>query len=144
MIYISHRGYIDGVDKKVENNPESIKFLLEKNVHVEIDIRYYKNSFYLGHDEPKFKVQKNFLEHKNLWCHAKDAKALDELRNLNCHYFWHQEDDYTITNKGFIWVYPGKPLLKNCIAVLPESFKQELKNCHGICTDNIKKYVKYL
>ena len=31
-------------------------------MHVEIDIRYYKNSFYLGHDEPKFKVQKNFLE----------------------------------------------------------------------------------
>ena len=30
MIYISHRGYIDGPDKKLENNPENITFLLKK------------------------------------------------------------------------------------------------------------------
>ena len=67
----------------------------------------------------------DFLKHKNLWCHAKDFKTLDQIRNVDCHYFWHQEDDYTLTNRGFVWVYPGKPLIKNCIAVLPEKYNQD-------------------
>ena len=53
-------------------------------------------------------------------------------------------NDYTLTNKGFVWVYPGKPLIKNCIAVLPEKYKQDLSICYGVCTDNIKKYYKDL
>lgn len=140
MIYISHRGYIDGEDKKIENNPKQILKILDKNIHVEIDVRYFNKSFYLGHDTPEFKIDKKFLEHQNLWCHAKDSNTLNEIRNLNCHYFWHQNDDYTLTSKGFIWVYPGKPLLKNCIAVLPQDDNLNLSTCYGICTDNIKKY----
>ena len=54
MIYISHRGYVNGVDEKLENNPNNITRLLEKNIHVEIDVRYHNDSFYLGHDDPKY------------------------------------------------------------------------------------------
>ena len=144
MIYISHRGFINGVDEKIENNPINIAKLLEKNIHVEVYVRYYNDSFYLGHDDPKYKIDVNFLKHKNLWCHAKNFKTLDEIRKIDCHYFWHQEDDYTLTSKGFIWVYPGKPLIRNSIAVLPEKFKQDLSICYGICTDNINKYLKDL
>ena len=79
-----------------------------------------------------------------MWCHAKDFKTLDQIRNVDCHYFWHQEDDYTLTSKGFVWVYPGKQLIKNCIAVLPEEYKQDLSICYGVCTDNVKKYYKDL
>ena len=35
MIYISHRGYVNGVDEKLENNPTNVLKLLEKNIHVE-------------------------------------------------------------------------------------------------------------
>ena len=66
MIYISHRGYIDGPEKKLENNPENITFLLKKNVHVEIDARFYKIFFFLGHDKPEFKIGKNDCTYKNL------------------------------------------------------------------------------
>ena len=59
MIYISHRGYINGVDEKIENNPNNIAELLEKNIHVEVDVRYYNDSFYLGHDDPKYKIDVN-------------------------------------------------------------------------------------
>ena len=38
MIYISHRGYISGVDEKLENNPDNISKLLKSNIHVEIDV----------------------------------------------------------------------------------------------------------
>lgn len=144
MLYISHRGYIEGPDKKLENNPENLSYLTSKNIHIEVDVRYHRKNFYLGHDEPKYRIDKKFLEQSNLWCHAKDTQTLDEIRNLKCHYFWHQNDDYTLTSKGYIWVYPGKTLIKNCIAVLPENHDQDLSNCYGICTDNIKNYLKNL
>ena len=142
MIYISHRGFVNGTDKKLENNPDQINYLIEQNINVEIDVRFYKNKFYLGHDEPSYEVNKKFLSNNKLWCHAKNHETLNVLTKIDCHYFWHQEDDYTLTNKGFVWVYPGKPLIKNCIAVLPEKFKQDLSLCHGICTDNITKYLE--
>ena len=42
------------------------------------------------------------------------------LEKIKSNYFWHQNDDYTITSKGYIWAYPGKKLNKNAIYVLPE------------------------
>lgn len=144
MIIISHRGYIKGIDKSIENNPTNILRLLKKKIHVEIDVRFYKNSFYLGHDKPQYKIDTKFLQHKNLWCHLKDANALKEIKSVKCHYFWHQEDDYTLTSKGYIWVYPGKSLIKNSIAVLPEKFNQDTSICKGVCTDFIKNYFKNL
>ena len=141
MIYISHRGYINGSDKDLENNPKQIEFLYNKNYDIEIDVRFHKNKFYLGHDEPKYEINHNFLENQKLWCHAKNHETLEELSKIKCHYFWHQEDDYTITSKGFIWVYPGKPLIKNSICVLPEDFKLDTSQCYGLCTDYISKYV---
>ena len=144
MYLIAHRGNTNGIIKEMENSPKYIKDAMSKGFHVEIDVRYHNNSFYLGHDDPKYKIDVNFLKHKNLWCHAKNFKTLDEIRKIDCHYFWHQEDDYTLTSKGFVWVYPGKPLIKDSIAVLPEKFKQDLSICYGICTDNINKYLKDL
>ena len=85
MIYISHRGYINGVDEKLENNPDNITNLLKSDIHVEIDVRYHNDNFYLGHDEPKYKISSDFLEHKNLWCHAKDFKTLDQISILYSH-----------------------------------------------------------
>ena len=69
---------------------------------VEIDIWHYKNELYLGHDEPTILLPEELLEHKDkLWFHAKNLDPLLDLHQLNVHYFWHQNDDVTITNKGF-------------------------------------------
>jgi len=142
MIYISHRGYTNGSNEDLENNPDQIKYLLSKNIHVEIDLRFFKHKLYLGHDEPRYQVDKSFLSNDKLWCHAKDAESLSELTKMNCHYFWHQKDDYTITSKGFIWVYPGKSLIKNSICVIPEKFKQDYSMCYGVCSDYLDKIIK--
>jgi len=144
MKYISHRGFIDGIDQSLENNPKQILYLLSKNVDVEIDIRIHKEKFYLGHDEPSYEVSRDFIENPMLWCHAKTFEALEALSRTKSHFFWHQNDDYTLTSNGFIWVYPGKPLVKNSISVTPENFKLDYSNCYGICTDYIKKYVNNL
>lgn len=56
-------------------------------------------------------------------------------------YFWHQEDDVTITSIGYFWTYPGKQLTKNSIAVMPETKDFiEINNAYGICSDYIEKY----
>ena len=141
MKYISHRGFVNGFDRSIENNPNQILSLINKQIDIEIDVRYFNGSFYLGHDEPIFKIETHFLENEYLWCHAKTYETLEMMAKTKCHYFWHQDDDYTITSKGFVWVYPGKPLIKNSICVLPEKFNQDYSSCHGICTDFISKYI---
>ena len=140
MILISHRGNINGINKKYENNPTYIQSAINKGYNVEIDV-WYKNAFFLGHDRPQFKVSQKFLENKKFWCHAKNLEALEKLQKLKTKYFWHQEDDYTLTSNGYIWTYPGKKLSKKSICVLPELNKKKLpKSISGICSDFIEKY----
>lgn len=147
MKFISHRGNIEGRKEKEENSPEKILFCLYNLYEVEIDVWYINNVFFLGHDEPIYEIDDNFLKDSRLWCHAKNIESLKKMLELNINCFWHQEDDYTLTSKNYIWVYPGKPLIDGAIAVMPENTEyklSELEKCHGICSDNIKLYKQLL
>ena len=145
MFFISHRGNIGGINQSEENKPSKIEYIINLGLHVEIDVWYTKNAFYLGHDEPQYEVNKKFLKNEKLWCHAKNIPALEQLKKIGSTYFWHQEDDVTITSNGFFWTYPGKKLTQNSICVLPEKsgYKEiDLKLCAGICSDFINKFKK--
>ena len=57
--------------------------------------------------------------------------------------FWHQDDDVTLTSKGYIWTYTGKQLTDKSIAVLPEldsEFIISSKKIVGICSDYVVNY----
>tara|TARA_B100001123_G_C15269695_1_gene1009816 strand:+ start:767 stop:1201 length:435 start_codon:yes stop_codon:yes gene_type:complete len=143
MILISHRGNISGPKPEYENDSNYIESALQSGFDVEIDIFFYKNSLWLGHDLPKHKIKNvEWLKNKHLWCHAKNIQALDfMLKEQNIHCFWHQEDDCALTSKGYIWTYPGKDLFSNSIVVLPEQInKTDFSNISGICSDYINKY----
>lgn len=148
MKLIAHRGNLNGSNVEDENKPEYIKEALNKGYDVEIDLWFISNMWYLGHDKPQYKISIDFIlkNKENFWCHAKNKEALYELlkySDINC--FWHQEDDYTITSKKFIWVYPGKELLHNSICVMPERASysdKELNKCYGICSDVVLNFVK--
>jgi len=150
MILISHRGNTDGPNPEMENNPLYIDKALEQGYNVEIDIRgSFYTRFYLGHDEQQYMISPEWLfaRASKLWIHAKDIQALHSLTQQasNFNVFWHQDDFYTITTKGFIWTYPGHTLTPESICVMPERFEglysqDELKNCAGICSDFVKKY----
>jgi hypothetical protein len=140
MYLISHRGNTNGPKKKLENSPKYIYQALESGYNVEIDVRYVGGFFYLGHDTADYKIEKSFLLSDGLWCHAKNVEALEELKKLNCNYFWHDNDDYTLTSNGFIWAYPGRKLTKNSICVLPEKSDYKKIHCAGICSDFIERY----
>jgi hypothetical protein len=139
IIYISHRGNLNEIIKNEENDPKKILFCISEGFDVEIDVWLIGDKFYLGHDEPQYKVSFDFLSNKKLWCHAKNKEALHTmLSDKQIHCFWHQNDDYTITSHGNIWVFPGKNLIHKSIAVMPEITNYadiDLKNCFAICTD---------
>lgn len=140
MILISHRGNLNGPQPENENRPDYIEKAL-LNYNVEIDIFFYKNELWLGHDNPQYKIKNlNWLENNKLWCHAKNLEALDKmLKYPKIHCFWHQNDDVTLTSKGYMWTYPNKRLFSNSIAVIKEKLdKNVLPACSGVCSDYVE------
>jgi hypothetical protein len=144
MRIISHRGNIYGPDPSTENSPETIVDAIINGYDVEIDLWVIDEVLLLGHDEPTYEITPDWLSkyNKYLWIHCKNISALNLVKN-NYNAFGHDIDDYILTSKLFIWVYPNKPLVANSIAVLPETTTYNLDNlnhCYGICTDFAYKY----
>ena len=140
MILISHRGNINGPITEKENTPEYISDAINKGYNVEIDVWYENQLFFLGHDNPLYKIESEYLNNEKLWCHAKNIEAMEALKKINAHYYWHQKDDVVLTSRGYFWTYPGKKILKNSICVLPEITKFKKFECAGICSDFIENY----
>lgn len=151
MIYIAHRGLIAGPNPDLENRPEHILHVLSRGYSAEIDLWCYNGELFLGHDEPQYKINLDFLmlNRQKLWIHVKDVDALEFVstgHGLN--YFWHDTDKYTMTSYGYIWVYPGQKLVKRSICVQPEwdlnndphNFKPE---CMGICSKFVELISKH-
>lgn len=70
MIFISHRGNLDGPVLEKENDPKIIEQRLNEGYDVEIDVLFVDGIFHLGHDSPDHVVLLDFLLKKRLWCHA--------------------------------------------------------------------------
>lgn len=144
MKIIAHRANIGGPNLNIENSLEQIDKCINLGYDVEIDVRLENKSFYLGHDNPEYKVTISWLQERKdrLWIHCKNFECLDIFSSNFCdfNYFWHQEDDYTITSKSIIWSYPGKNYNNNTVIVMPEWNTDNLEDlkdasCFGICTD---------
>ena len=77
-----------------------------------------------------------------MWIHCKNHQALAYLNRTDLHYFWHHDDDVTITSNGIIWSHPKIKPIRGSIAVLPETNNWDIDKCMGVCSDNIIKYKK--
>lgn len=146
-ILISHRGNINSKNPEMENHPDYIQKALDLGYDVEIDVWVKDDKFYLGHDEPKYEVDDNFFinNYRKLWCHAKNIESLNKLRQTHqLIYFWHQNDDYTLTSFSHVWTYPNKEIIwGKSIAVLPELYPDwDISKAIGICSDYIGNYKK--
>lgn len=139
MLIIAHRGNLNGPDTLTENTIESIDKSIKSGFMVEIDIRVIDNKIYLGHDNPSHLIDLDYIKKNRdkLIIHCKNKEALALSCDNNLHYFWHQDDDYTITSNGYIWIHYGKdiPTNKKTIYVLPELAQNIKLNCEGVCTD---------
>jgi hypothetical protein len=140
---IAHRGNRNGIDVK-ENSPEFLQQAIDLGYDIEVDIRYINGEWWLGHDGPQYQIDSpfNLFDNSKVWWHCKNFAALDKLQGSNLNYFWHQEDDHTLTSKGFIWTYPGKEIGINNIIVMPENVMSldEIKKlkCFAVCSDLVQ------
>lgn len=144
MYYISHRGNIDGKNPSLENQPDYVEGALKMNYFVEVDVWYDRNQWYLGHDEPTYRVDYSWMSKELLVLHCKNIEALEklvEIGNPLDNYFWHQDDDVTLTSLGWVWAYPNvKVNSSKAIAVLPEIEGTDVSGFGGICSDFIEEY----
>jgi len=145
MIFIAHRGNVDGPEPELENNPEHIVEALNRGFDVEIDVWYHEDGWWLGHDKPQHEVAYSFLKKEDrLWIHCKDYKTLSKMMELRPHainFFYHTNEDYVLTSQGFIWAYPDKPGGNNTICVMPEWNNSSVDEFCGICSDYIERYL---
>jgi hypothetical protein len=142
VIYISHRGNINGKNPHLENNPSYIDEAIDLGYDVEIDLWFIDGRTYLGHDGPQYEVDDEWFANRanKLWVHCKNTDSLNWIRNTILHYFWHEEDTLTLTSKQYMWVYPGKQPIIGSVAVMPEISNDDVSKCIGICSDVIKQY----
>lgn len=146
MILISHRGNLNGKIPERENEPSYIMEAISQGFKVEIDVWYIDNEYWLGHDEPQYKVSFDWLENNygKLYIHCKNTEAVVRFNTpqnfINFNYFWHENDILTLTSYSQVWVYPGNQPIKKSIAVLPELYNDDISQCIGVCSDYIKKY----
>ena len=143
-ILIAHRGNTNGPDPSRENHPDYIDEAIGMGFDVEVDVRVIDGTIWLGHDDPQYQVPSQFLHDRGskLWCHAKNLAALQFLLKNGLHVFSHDNDDYIITSKGFIWAYPGKPVNEDTICVMPERASytvDALLRCRGVCSDFVSQ-----
>lgn len=147
MIYISHRGNLNGKKPHLENKQEYIDDALDMGFDVEVDVWYIDGIFWLGHDGPQYKIDFDWLDNRShrLWVHCKNKEVVEyfienDYQTANINWFWHEEDTMVLTSFNYVWVYPGKQPVKKSIAVMPEIYKDDISQCLGICSDVIKKY----
>jgi len=143
MIHISHRGNINGKIVERENSPDYIEEAVTAGYFCEVDVWYDNSHLWLGHDEPQYKTSIDFIKSLStkLIFHAKNHKAIKPLSDAELHWFWHDNDDYTLTSMGWVWAYPGmESPCENSIAVLPEIHNTNTENFWGICSDYIERY----
>lgn len=143
MKLISHRGNTIGPETERENSPEHILDAIGKGYDVEMDLWSKDTKFFLGHDEPQYEIDKDFIEKikDKAWVHCKNLEAIYccEFLMSGVNYFWHQSDDFALTSTNKIWTYPGKQLTPNSVLVMPElnNFEDVGPDIYGICSDDL-------
>ncbi len=148
MKLISHRGNINGENIELENTPDYIDKAISLGYEVEIDIWKDEDGFYLGHDEPTYPINLEWLvERKNkLWIHCKDFDSLTELIRvdsdpLQLKIFYHQREEYTIISDNHIWAHNIETADNKCIIPLLSRYDIENwipTNVYGVCSDYIE------
>lgn len=137
-LIISHRGNVNGPDPEIENNPDWIFRLTCLGINVEVDVWHGGNGdFYLGHDEPVYRVQDDFLMNPLLWCHAKNVEALLRMRSMGVlSFFWHENDEAALVSNGYIWTC-DKSLADRTEVVIVDKNRDHHIEKAGVCSDYI-------
>jgi len=141
VLIISHRGNLNGPNPALENNPHQVMRAIYEGYDVEVDLWWESDGLYLGHDEPKYKIDYWFLVNKHLWIHCKNVEAVTCLSvDEQLHLFYH-EGAVAYTSKGFLITEPGMLISYKSVACMPELKEGwDISYAYGVCTDYPLKY----
>lgn len=143
MKIISHRGNIRGPVLGKENRPSYIDCAIGNGYDVEIDVRSIDGELWLGHDEPQYKINHNWLGKRRnyLWLHCKNIEAAVECWAY--HSFCHTNDPFTYTTIGKIWLHDLSMKIDSNV-IIPLIDKDDIvgltdttcfDNAFAVCTD---------
>ena len=139
MIKIAHRGNTNGPSAK-ENQTGYLMDAVNAGYDVEFDLWKINDLLWLGHNGPEYLIKETFLLDIGhaAWIHCKNLEALYFLNTTfpQLNYFWHQEDDYTLTSQGYIWAYPGKEVTNKTVIVNLDGNDVD-GHAFGVCSDRI-------
>ena len=139
MKIISHRGNIRGPVSDKENRPSYIDCAIGNGYDVEIDVRSINGDLWLGHDEPQYKIDHNWLDKRRdyLWLHCKNLEASVECWAY--HSFCHTNDPFTYTTTGKIWLHDLSMKIDDNTIIPLMSLDDIVQSLNGIpyaiCTD---------
>tara|TARA_B100000212_G_scaffold342432_1_gene329551 strand:+ start:8103 stop:8564 length:462 start_codon:yes stop_codon:yes gene_type:complete len=153
MLLIAHRGNLKGPNPSKENHPDYLKKAIDKGYNVEADLWFIDNTWVLGHDNPEYEISFDFINNFHMqtycWYHTKNLEALQELslgqKYRDWKYFWHDQDDYTLTSNKKIWTFPKKDVTLNCIIVCQnkkDTKEMIKKKIFGVCSDFVDEVKK--
>lgn len=138
---IAHRGNLEGPQPSRENHPSYIDEAIGLGFDAEVDLWVEGKDFFLGHDEPKHLIDSEWLRNRqeHLWVHCKNREAIDSVYGTQIHWFFHENDPFTITSRGVIWAFPGKFLLRGQYVYLEfgQGRRDIPANAYGVCGDDI-------
>jgi len=153
---IAHRGNIDGPNSLNENSPDILSGVMNDGYDAEIDLRIVSGELMLGHDGPEHLIHVNFLKTfaEKLWIHCKNYEALYFLasnKEINFNFFYHSNDEYVMTSRGYIFTRPGGLVGPSSVMVMPEITdcytERDIKGCYAVCSDyvgNVEKLISLL
>ena len=152
-ILIAHRGLLDGPNLELENTPKTLELARTNGYDVELDLWFVDGRWFLGHDNPSYPIEfewlqfinrTNYLDQHHALIHTKNIEALYELtrRHWDGHMFFHDKDAVVLTSSKFLWTYPGQTLTTKSVCLMPEwddtiNRINEL-DVYAICTDYVK------
>lgn len=127
----------------VENDPAAIEQLVGAGRHVEIDIWRTADGLFLGHDTPMYPISIDWICNRKdyLLIHCKDGTTFSWLVAINGEHgydlnlFYHTDEDYVLSSRGWIIAYPGKQLYPDCLNMMPEMAGVKATDYFAICSD---------
>lgn len=145
MKLISNRGNTNGVNAELENTQPYIQVAINKGFEVKIDLWVKDGKLHLGTDEAKTPLDIDWLErnHSKLWLHCRDVEVMSKFSSLdttghNIHFFWHDGNKISLTNRGYMWCEPGEIVVGGIVYQPTETDSTE--GFFGACSDSIERY----
>ena len=139
MEFISHRGNTSGPNNVAENHPDVV-LEVAKNHRVEVDVTKVGESYFLGHDSPKYEVPKSFLMDERLLIHCKTSETFADLADYSLvEAFYQTSEQVVLTSKGTLIYHSGhspeRRSRRRTIAVRLDAMREPIPFADALISD---------